>query len=119
MEKIITYCGRSKKIACDEACHKAWGINHRPRIEFDENDEDDYAFLADSELGEAPTDPGTYEGGDAKPISKAEIPNKWCVRECERCVMVALYEEVQLIDFNQRQYNMPSRALKEANKKKD
>ena len=82
MEKIITYFGQQSKVACDEKCNKAWGINNRPR-----NPEDEDEFLPDNQLGEAPIDPGTYEGGYAKPTDKSNIPNKWCVRECERCAI--------------------------------
>lgn len=84
MEKMITYFGQQAKVNCDENCNKAWGINRRPKVQLSD-DEDDYAYLSDDELGDAPENPGTYEGGQAKPIDKAGIPNKWCVRECERC----------------------------------
>ncbi|MFN7015074.1 MAG: hypothetical protein ACK4ON_12480 [Bacteroidia bacterium] len=100
MEKIITYFGQKTKVACDEKCNKAFGINSRP-LNLDENIDSEY--LSDDELGEAPIDPGTYEGGDAKPVDKSSIPNKWCVRECERCVMSNLGEfdlPLELPDFN-------------------
>ena len=91
-------------LACDAKCHKAWGINSRHRITFDEKDEDDYAFLSDGELGRAPEDPGTYEGGQAKPRTVKERLNKWCYRECERSVIL---ERRPLPDFSQRLYNQP------------
>lgn len=56
MEKIITYFGQDAKVGCDQKCNKAWGHNLRPKIEFDENEPDDYAYLSDDELGEAPQD---------------------------------------------------------------
>lgn len=105
MEGIITYFGQKSKVACDEKCHKAWGINSRPRIEANENDLYDAELLSDEELGLAPVDPGTYEGGDAKPTSKPEMLNKWCVRECERCVMSRPGEAdlpLTLPDFSKR-----------------
>ncbi len=106
--KRITYFGQSAAVACDARCDKAWGRNNRPCIELAPDDPDDTAYLADGELGIAPADPGTYEGGDAKPRTPAERLNKWCVRECERCRMTppdgALTE---LPDFSTRQYNMP------------
>lgn len=72
-------------------------------------DEDDYAYLADDELDDAPTDPGTYEGADAKPLSPDEFPNKWCVRECERCE-ISNNGEVNLPlvvrTFGERRYNI-------------
>lgn len=137
MEKIITYFGQRAKIACDEKCNKAWGINNRPRVYpqiskdkiFGLNDDvhppelyieggnlpdnfdlDDYVYCSDDELGDAPVDPGTYEGGEAKPTNKSEIPNKWCVRECERCVMSEVgqsHKPLQLTDFSKRKYNQP------------
>jgi hypothetical protein len=105
MEKLITYCGQTAKVACDEKCNKAWGINERPQNQLSDND-DDYEYLADDELGEAPEDPGTYEGGHAKPISKLGIPNKWCVRECERSVIGESHLPLELKDFSIRRKNI-------------
>ena len=87
-QKTKVACDGNSKIACDGNCRKAWGINNRPKRQLSD-DPDDYVFLADSELGDAPADPGTYEGGYGKPTSPAEFPNKWCVRECERSEMSA------------------------------
>lgn len=111
-EKIIIYFGQQVKVVCDRQCGKAWGINSRPRIEFDPEEPDDYAYLADYELGEAPVDPGTYEGGEAKPSSPDKFPNKWCVRECERCCMSnpgKCMLPLGVKDFSKRIFNMPSR----------
>lgn len=108
MEKIITYCGVSAKVACDEKCNKAWGISSRPNVQLSDND-DDFEWLSDDELGEAPIDPGTQEGFDSKPINKKRIPNKWCVRECERCVMSEYgkaNQSLQLPDFSKRIKNI-------------
>jgi hypothetical protein len=115
MEKLIQYCYRTAKVACDEKCNKAWGVQMRPKVDLDQNDPDDYYFLADDELGEAPVNPGTYEGDEGKPVSKDEIPNKWCVRQCERCSMSAIGkhdEPLELRDWNKRSYNIPSKHLK-------
>jgi hypothetical protein len=112
MEKVITYCGAPMRVACDEKCEKAWGINGRPRLQIDPSNEDDYAFLADGELGEAPSDPGTYEGDHAKPVKKEGVPNKWCVRECERCYRSRYGKSDEapvLPDFSERRYNIPRR----------
>lgn len=109
MEKIISYFGQPVKVACDEKCNKAWGLNTRMRIHFSD-DEDDYAFMADDELPEAPDDPGTYEGIDGKPTSPSLAPNKWCVRECERCTMSRQGEHekpLELPDFSVRRFNKP------------
>ena len=106
-EAIITYFGQKAKVNCDGNCLKAWGINQRPRVALSD-DPDDYAFLADHELGLAPSCPGAYEGGDGKPSSAAEFPNKWCVRECERSDMSSPGEPdlpLAVRDFNVRQFN--------------
>jgi hypothetical protein len=50
------------------------------------DDVDDYAYLADGELGIAPTITGITEDDQNKPLNAKgpEDINKWCVRECER-----------------------------------
>ena len=101
-----TYFGQPIILACDECCHKAWGINGRPHIQLSEEDEDDWVWLADGELGEAPVDSDVYEGGEGKPQTADERLNKWCARECERSVMVAPGEPLKLPDFSQRIYNI-------------
>jgi len=106
MQKEITYFGQKMIIACDEKCNKAWGINSRPRIQLDENNNDDYAFLSDDELGIAPIDPETYEGDCAKPVDNIEKLNKWCCRECERCKISKPNELIVLKDFTKRVYNI-------------
>lgn len=109
MEKLIQYFGQTAKVVCDEQCDKAWGINNRPTISLSDN-EDDYAYRSDNELGDAPANPGTYEGGQAKPVDKLDIPNNWCVRECERCSMSSpgkFNEPLKVKDFSERVYNIP------------
>lgn len=108
-EAVITYFSQPARVACDRLCSKAWGVNSRPRVQMGD-DADDYAILADDELGEAPADPGTYEGGHAKPTSPDQFPNKWCVRECERCAISAPGQHelpLKLPDFGRRKLNMP------------
>lgn len=105
---IVAY-GKPLVIACDARCDKAWGINNRPRVEFDPGEPDDYAFKPDQELGTAPDNPGTYEGGQAKPRSPEGRLNKWCFRECERSAEAATLERIELRDFSKPLYNMPSR----------
>lgn len=108
MEKIIQYFGQAMKVNCDENCNKAWGISNRPKIQLSE-DENDYAYLADNEVGLAPEDPETYEGGHAKPLNKQGIPNKWCVRECERCNRSSPGESnlpLEVKSFAGRRYNI-------------
>jgi hypothetical protein len=109
---MIVRCGRffgqPNAFACDAKCEKAWGNNSRPKVMLSDADEDDYAFLADPELGEAPADPGTYEGGHGKPQRPEDRLNKWCVRECERSIMVDEFEGTEeLRDFSKRQQNIP------------
>jgi hypothetical protein len=110
-EKRITYFGQPAKVACDGRCDKAWGGNSRALVQLgDGTDVDDFAWLADDEMGTAPLDPGTYEGEHGKPIAafSADDMNKWCVRECERCVMSEpgeVDEELPLRDFARRFYN--------------
>lgn len=105
--KLITMYGKPAVLACDGCCDKAWGINNRPSQKFP-GDVDDYAFLADAELGEAPEDPGTCEGGFAKPTEPGERLNRWCARECERSAWSSEPNVlVQLDDFSKRRYNQP------------
>lgn len=106
------YFGQAAMLVCDACCNKAWGRNNRPRVQVGES-EDDYEILPDHELGNAPIDPGTYEGGQAKPTCDAERHNKWCWRECERSRMTRPGEaggtqiEMEIPDFSRRVFNMP------------
>lgn len=107
-KEIITYFSKQVQVACDELCSKAWGINSRPSVQLSDDD-DDYEFLADGELPQAPADPGTYEGGFGKPVSVDYFPNKWCVRECERCIMRDIeYQDAPIAfpDYSRRIKNM-------------
>lgn len=112
-KNIITYFGQPAKVTCDRKCKKAWGISRRPKRQLSE-DEDDVVFLSDSELGEAPANPGTYEGGYGKPESPDMFPNKWCTRECERCEMSETgkaSEPLELTDWSKPVYNQPWKHL--------
>ncbi len=102
----ITYFGQKVTAACDGNCAKAWGVSQRPEIQLS-GDPDDTVLLADGELGIAPTDPGTYEGGHGKPLDVSGFPNKWCVRECERSTIANEGETLELPNWNVRQFNMP------------
>lgn len=68
MRTNITFCGQPAVLECDGNCSQAWGIN-----------------WCGEKIGIAPEDPGTYEGGHAKPTDKKH--NKWCARECERSTL--------------------------------
>jgi hypothetical protein len=105
----ITYFGQPCTVGCDLRCDKAWGISNRPRVEYDPDEPDDYAYLADGELGLAPANPGIYEGGHAKPERPPVRHNKWCVRECERSALVDRGAPIELPDFSRREFNIPSR----------
>lgn len=103
----IIYFGKAAIVKCDRNCGKAWGIAARPHRQLSD-DEDDIVYLSDGELGEAPLDPGTYEGGFGKPGSPDEFPQKWCVRECERSEISEPGEsDVALTDWSKPVYNMP------------
>lgn len=106
--KQIRWSGQAMVLACDGNCAKAWGINGRPRLCLDPGDPDDYAWLADDELGTAPQDPGVYEGGQAKPAGPGDM-NKWCSRECERSTLVSPGAPLALRAFSVRIFNQPGK----------
>lgn len=106
--KGIVFFDQPCVLACDAKCSKAWGINSRPSARLSD-DPDDYAWLADGELGAAPEDPGTYEGGHAKPRTLTERLNKWCARECERSVLIGRDEDIELPSFAERRHNIPNK----------
>ena len=113
MQKLITYCGRKMILVCDGKCDKAWGVSSRPKIQLDENNINDYCFLADSELETAPEDPLTYEGlnMEGKPNNEEEKGNRWCCRECERSSINDLLGEIEVKDFSKRRYNYLSKNI--------
>jgi hypothetical protein len=81
---VINVFDAKRLLVCDGKCNKAFGINARPKHynKTEEEDPDDYAFLADWEVGEALPESGTTEGGHNKPVEKKH--HKWCYRQCER-----------------------------------
>ena len=94
-------------VVCDGNCGKAWGVTARPKVELDPKEPDDVVFLADGELGEAPADPGTYEGGHAKPMTRPSRHNKWCARQCERSETFDPGQEAVVPDWTIRRFNQP------------
>ena len=80
-------------------------MTRRPRHVFG-GDPNDFVYMADDELEAAPPNPGTYEGGYAKPDCHANS-NKWCARECERSALIEPGEPVRVLDHGQRIYNQP------------
>lgn len=105
------FFGQPIVITCDMQCRKAWGINARPKVYLadEEEDPDDYAFLADDEVGEAPAEPGSWEGGDTKPLEVPEEHNKWCARECERAEVIDRGKPLTLRSFARRMANCQGR----------
>lgn len=104
-EAVVPFMGLLMRCRCDGQCSKAWGLNARPVAEFD-TDGNPVEYFADQELGDAPVDPGTYEGGIGKPQSPEQFPTKWCVRECERCNKsdpFRFMDSLPIIDWSKRQ----------------
>jgi hypothetical protein len=101
--KLITFFNKKAIIGCDGKCDKAWGVNNRPKIEVD-----GIVYMkSDDELGQAPLDPWTREGGVGKPRHGIDLLNKWCCRECERCAInevgtEPVEENLVLTDFSKR-----------------
>lgn len=109
------YFGKPMTFACDANCDKAWGIGNRPHIQLSD-DEDDIVWLADSELGEAPNHPNSWEGEDTKPQAPEERMNKWCCRACERSTMSDRDKVIHLTDWSKRVYNLKSRQAIQSDK---
>lgn len=103
--KMIKWLGQDMVLACDGKCNKAWGYQLRPKEQLGQ-DEDDIAYLSDSELGEAPKRPGTYEGGHTKPPGPDQM-NKWCARQCERSEMAPSVHRLDIPDWSARILNQP------------
>jgi hypothetical protein len=113
--KDIVAFGERLVIGCDKKCKKAFGLNGRPFVQLSE-DENDIAWLSDSEVGIAPESGKTKihdEGGDRKPQpdNPESFLNRWCYRECERCASAEAGKELTLKDFSQRQFNIPSKYI--------
>ena len=107
IKKEIIYFGQKSILGCDNKCHKAWGLNNRPKI-VDENNIHNVIWLSDNQIEEdAPINPGTIEGWDSKPTCDEEKLNKWCARECERSKIVKINEKLILTDWSKRLYNIP------------
>lgn len=128
LDKKIVYFGRQTHTGCDAKCHKAWGTQQRPCVYLDAEgkvirvwlggrgkydlpegaDPDNHAYVPDDLLGNAPEEPGTWEGSDGK---EPESLNKWCVRQCERNE-IGDYDDpmgpLKLRDFSDWRFNMPS-----------
>lgn len=131
LQKLIQWAPHERKtLVCDGRCDKAWGINNRPSLYFQEEGQppralredeeprnyDDHVFVPDSHLGTAPACPGTWEGGEGKPsavpLTVPSLMNKWCVRECERSDTFWSHEEVVAPDLERPKPNMYGREVK-------
>ncbi len=105
--KLIRAYGMPMVVACDAQCDKAWGITERPKERLSD-DEDDVVFLADGELGTAPAESSTTEGGIGKPQTPEDRLNRWCFRACERSQSSAEMQAlVTLPDWSKRRHNQP------------
>ncbi len=91
------YFGQHTHLSCDANCAKACGgaTAALPMLKKTE-------WLADHELDDAPTSPGTAEGGHSKPLVAKERHNKWCARECERSVITRSDEWIEMPDWTKR-----------------
>ena len=102
-QKKIKYFGEDSRLYCDGKCYKAWGLVSRPRVEVDGKE----YWVSDNEFDYAPDNPGTYEGGDGKPIiNTGRDMNKWCARWCERSCIIPITKPIRksnLINWNERQ----------------
>ena len=67
--RCVQFFGEPMAIACDGRCSRAWGRT-----------------WTEPKIGVAPANPGTSEGGHLKPVHPDDRLNKWCCRECERCI---------------------------------
>ncbi len=113
LAKLILFYARWSVLVCDGRCDKAWGWEGRPKRQLSQN-EDDYVYLGDEELGEAP-EPGRtaicMEGADAKPSRvrlfdvDSMLMNRWCARQCERSTVI----DVSLPDMVHPEPNMLKR----------
>lgn len=95
-------------LLCDGQCDKAWGAGDRAIVQLSD-DENDYEYLSDNELEQAPENPGSFEGWDYKPRCQADLHNRWCARACERAVKIPLWHIDALPDFTQRIRNLPKK----------
>ena len=110
--KHVVCWGERRTVVCDGRCDKAWGINDRPHTRLSD-DPDDIVYLPDSALGH-PGAPSTFEGGDGRPADAAQQTgqrmNRWCVRQCERSVVVGPTEDIVLPDLEHPRPNKPARS---------
>jgi hypothetical protein len=116
LTKKIVYFGKTVVLVCDGKCEKAFGGSVRPKgYPDDKRDEDDWYWVADDEVGEAPKHPGTIEGTHIKPQHPDDRLNKWCARECERSQMCDLGTQLKVRTFTGRVYNYFDREKRNEN----
>ena len=87
IQRSMMFLGEIHIVACDGRCDKAWGVDDRPTNRLG-SDHNDFEWLADGELGQAPIDPGSLssDNGVRKPllVRGPDDVNEWCVDRCER-----------------------------------
>ena len=49
-KKEIQFFGAKVILVCDGKCNKAWGINSRPQVQLDKENEDDYYYFKEGRL---------------------------------------------------------------------
>ena len=125
LAKRIVFFGKPATVGCDAQCNKAWGREDRPKRYLGGDPEapglsevergrrfDDYEFLADKELPEAPVASSTMEGDIAKPRTPEDRLNRWCVRSCERCQITLPGEQDGLLELPTFDAPRPNRRRK-------
>jgi len=83
---IIQYCGQPMGVGCDGRCDLAigidWCLNDGKTPDLLQIKRNGYT------LAELRSDPGSSEGDERKMFNDSGFPNKWCVRQCERCKQI-------------------------------
>lgn len=82
--RAVKVKNRTLFVACDANCNKAFGRDDRPRGDHP----DDSMYIPDDLAPDAPIDPGSRAGADAKPRCLSERLNAWCRDICERSVVL-------------------------------
>jgi hypothetical protein len=69
----ILYSGKRCLAVCDHKCNKAWWFDGDRPQRRDPAEPDDVIWFADREVGIAPANPGSYEGGQGKPSTPPRV----------------------------------------------
>jgi len=87
---VVPFCGKAMGVGCDGQCGLAIGIGWY--LEDGETLDVEAIKEEGTTLEHLRKDPLSSEGGERKPASDSEFPNKWCVRQCERCHTISIYD---------------------------